>query len=71
MKTPSLGMPTPRSRAGGKKSLEINTAQGGVEEEEGGIPLVDYKEGGEKGEVESPQVFVYDQVRERYVKEGT
>jgi hypothetical protein len=73
MKTPSLGMPIPR----GKKSLDVQRsgqqrAAGYAGDEKDAIPLQDYRpvEGG-KDEVggESPQVFVYDAVNDRYVKE--
>lgn len=77
MKIPSLGMPDPSRR---KKSLEAQRAQQSQSQSQRPsqeeIPLTDYRarDGGEGrvGEVEaseSPQVFVFDEVEGRYVKE--
>jgi hypothetical protein len=77
MKTPSLSMPVPRA----KKSLDIQQRQQKINAANAeAIQLQDYGPGEEgrfcgdgdaKVEVESSQVFVYDAVNDRYVKEKT
>jgi hypothetical protein len=76
MKTPSLSMPVPRA----KKSLDIQQRQQRMDAANAeAIQLQDYGPGEDRKsyvadddasiEVESPQVFVYDAVNDRYVKE--
>ena len=84
MKTPSLGMPMPRAkksldiqgRTQGQQRQQIRVGEMGESGDRDAIPLQDYgrpggDEEGVKGDdgVESPQVFVYDEVNDRYVKE--
>jgi hypothetical protein len=75
MKTPSLNMPVPRS----KKSLDIQQRQQRIDATNvEAIQTQDYAPGEDRKsykndeadvEVESPQVFIYDAVNDRYVKE--
>ncbi len=78
-------MPVPRARksldiqgrAQGQQRQQIRVADIGENADRDAIPLQDYGRPGENEErrpgddgVDSPQVFVYDAVNDRYVKES-